>query len=415
MKSVAERFLSYIQYDTGSDRTSDTFPSTEKQKVFARHLVEELREIGVQDAHMDEYCYVYASIPSNCSQKLPVIGLIAHMDTVSEPAGAGIRPRIIQNYDGGNVVLNAQKNVVLRPDDYPNLREYKGHDLIVTDGTTILGGDDKAGIASIISGVEQVLREGAPHGPFRLAFTPDEELGRGTRYFDVDGFGADFAFTLDGGRLGDYQYESFNSAQAKVIIHGHLCHLGRGKSRGLVNSIRIGMELHSMLPVFQDPANTDQHEGFYHLDRFDGRVAQSELYYRISDHDLGRFQEKKDLLSQSAAFLNQKYGAGTVELVMEDMCFNMYDRLKDKLYILERAKRAMRAAGAVPHHRPVRGSTDGAKLSYMGLPCPNLCMGSENAHSVYEFSSIQSLEGVQRMVYQLMTDITPVVEQAEQV
>ena len=409
MKSVVERFLSYIQYDTASDRWSETFPSSEKQKIFAQYLVEELKSVGVQDARMDEYGYVYGSIHANCSQSLPVIGLISHLDTVSEPDSFNIKPRIIHNYDGGDVLLNAEQGVVLSPEDYPNLRHYKGHDLIVTDGTTILGGDDKAGIASIISGVEQALSSGKPHGPFRFAFTPDEEIGRGTRYFDIKGFGADFAFTLDGGKFGDYQYENFNAAQIKIVVRGRLCHLRRGKSRGLVNAIKIAIEFQSMLPAFQDPANTERYEGFFHLDRFDGQVARAELLYRINDHDRKKFQKKKDLMNESATFLNRKYGAGTVEVSCEDLCYNMYDQIKDKLYILDRAKRAMRAAGAEPNSRPVRGFTDGAKLSYMGLPCPNLCMGSENAHSIYEFSSVQSLEGVCRMVYHLITDISPMV------
>lgn len=404
MKSVAERFLSYIQYDTGSDRLSDTFPSTEKQRVFAQYLAQELRSVGVEDARVDQYGYVYGSIPANCDQPLPVIGLIAHLDTVSEPPSSPIKPRIVHDYDGGDVVLNRERNIVLRPDDYPNLLQYKGHDLIVTDGTTILGGDDKAGVASIISGVEQALASGRPHCPFRIAFTPDEEIGRGTEHFDVERFGADFAFTLDGGKLGDYQCENFNAAQVKAVIHGHVCHLGRGKSRGLVNSIKIAMEFQAMLPVFQDPANTEGYEGFFHLDRFDGQVAHTELLYRINDHSREKFQEKKELMGEIAAFLNRKYGAGTVELTVKDLCYNMYDQLKDKLYILERAKRAIRAVGVKPNFRPVRGFTDGAKLSYMGLPCPNLCMGSENAHSVYEFSSVQSLEGVSEMVYHLITD-----------
>ncbi len=407
MKSAAERFLDYIQYDTGSDRRSDTVPSTETQRVFAQYLAQELRSVGVEDARVDQYGYVYGSIPANCDQPLPVIGLIAHLDTVSEPASAGIKPRIIHNYNGEDVVLNQARNVVLRPADYPNLRQYKGHDLIVTDGTTILGGDDKAGAAAILSGVERALASGKPHGAFRIAFTPDEEIGRGTKYFDTAGFGADFAFTLDGGKLGDYQYENFNAAQVKAVIHGRMCHLGRGKSRGLVNSIQISIEFQSMLPVFQDPANTEGHEGFFHLDRFDGQVARTELLYRVNDHDWAKFQEKKDLMGEIAAFLNRKYGPGTVELTSEDLCRNMYDQLKDKLYLLERAKRAMRAVGAEPNPRPVRGFTDGAKLSYMGLPCPNLCMGSENAHSVYEFSSVQSLEGVSGMVYHLITDLSP--------
>lgn len=404
MKTAAERFLDYIQHDTGSDRDSNTFPSTAGQKAFAQYLVDELRSVGVEDAYMDKYGYVYGTIPSRCDHPLPAIGLISHMDTVSVPPSFGINPRIIHNYDGGDVVLNREKNVVLRPADYPNLKEYKGHSLIVTDGTTILGGDDKAGIAAIISGVEQALASGRPHGPFRIAFTPDEEIGRGTKHFDMQGFGADFAFTLDGGKLGDFQCESFNGAQAKVVFHGHMCHLGRGKSRGLVNSMKIAMEFHTMLPPFQDPANTEGYEGYYHLDRFDGQVIRTELLYRINDHDREKFEEKKTTLREIAAFLNHKYGFGTVEVTIEDLYYNMYDQLKDKLYILDRVKRAMRAVGAEPNERPVRGSTDGAKLSYMGLPCPNICMGSENAHSIYEFSSVQSLEGVSQIVYQLITD-----------
>lgn len=414
MKTAAQRFLDYISYDTGSDSTSGTFPSTAKQKVFAAHLVQEMKELGISDAHMDEYGYVYGSVPSNCERKLPVIGLISHMDTVSDPPSAGIRPRIIRDYDGGDVVLNQEKEIVLRTADYPSLFTYQGQDLIVGDGTTILGGDDKAGIAAILTGVEQVLADGAPHGAFCIAFTPDEEIGRGTKYFDVEKFGADFAFTLDGGKLGDYQYESFNGAQAEVVICGRMCHLGRGKSRGLRNSIRIAMEFQSMLPVFEDPANTEKHEGYYHLDRFDGRVALTRLLYRINDHSREKFEQKKALLREIAGFLNRKYGEPVVQVSCEDICYNMYDRLKDKGYILDRVRRALCSIGVMPNERPVRGSTDGAKLSYMGLPCPNLCMGSENAHSIYEFSSVQALAGVSRMVCALLTDLTPPEEQEKQ-
>lgn len=408
MKTAAQRFLDYISYDTGSDSTSESFPSTDKQKVFAAHLVQEMKEIGIQDAHMDSYGYVYGSIPSNCNRKLPVIGLISHMDTVSDPPCAGIRPRIVTHYDGGDVVLNQDKNILLKVEEYPSLASYKGQDLIVGDGTTILGGDDKAGIAAILTGVERVLSEGAEHGEFRIAFTPDEEIGRGTRYFDVKKFGADFAYTLDGGKLGDYQYESFNGAWAEVVVQGHMCHLGRGKSRGLRNSIQIAMEFQAMLPKFEDPVNTEKYEGYYHLDQIDGKVSRTAMQYRVQDHDYGKFEQKKQMLQEIATFLNKKYGDFVVTVTCEDMYYNMYDPLKDKPYIVERAKRAMESIGVVPHERPVRGSTDGAKLSHMGLPCPNLCMGSENAHSIYEFSSVQSLEGVSRMVYALMTDLSSV-------
>lgn len=407
MRTAAKRFLDYISYDTGSDSTSDTFPSTAKQKVFAAHLVQEMRDIGIPTAHMDDFGYVYGFVPANCSRKLPVIGLISHMDTVSDPPCAGICPRVVENYDGGDVVLNQEKNIIMKGKDYPSLSTYQGQDLIVGDGTTILGGDDKAGIAAILTGVEQVLADGVLHGGICIAFTPDEEIGRGTLHFDVEKFGADFAFTLDGGKLGDYQYESFHGAQAEVIVQGRLCHLGRGKSRGLLNSIQIAMEFQAMLPVFENPANTEKYEGYYHLDRIDGRVACTRMLYRINDHSREKFQQKKAMLQHIADFLNKKYGDSVVEVSCKDQCYNMYDRLKDKGYILERIERALLSIGVKPNPRPVRGSTDGAKLSYMGLPCPNLCMGSENAHSIYEFSSVQSLEGVSRMVYALVTDLTP--------
>lgn len=407
MKTAAERFLEYVRYDTGSDRSSDAFPSTQKQKAFAAHLVSELHDAGVTDAYMDEFGYVYGFVPANCDAKLPIIGLIAHMDTVSDPPSGGVTPRVLPDYDGEDVVLDAKKGVVLRVSEYPSLASYKGQDLIVADGTTILGGDDKAGIAAIIAGAEQVIAGGEPHGAFRIAFTPDEEIGRGTQHFDVERFGADFAFTLDGGKLGDYQYESFNRAQANVTVKGHMCHLGRGKSRGLVNSMAIAMEFHAMLPVFANPGNTEGHEGYFHLDRFDGKVSKTEMLYYVNDHDREAFEEKKALLKDITDFLNRKYGAGTVKLACADLCYNMYDRLRDKLYILERIRRALLSIGVTPHERPVRGSTDGARLSYMGLPCPNLCMGSENAHSVYEFSSVQSLDDVSRMVYKLLTDLSP--------
>jgi len=406
MKTAAERFLKYIAYDTGSDRTSNTFPSTAKQKVFAEVLVQELKDIGVEEAYMDDYGYVYGFIHANCETKAPTIGLISHMDTVSDPASYGIKPRIVHDYDGGDVVLNAEKNIVLRPADYPSLATYKGQDLIVTDGTTILGGDDKAGVAAIITGLERVIAENLPHGEIRVAFTPDEEIGRGADHFDVEGFGADFAYTLDGGKLGHFQYESFNGATARVTVEGHMCHLGRGKSRGLVNANLIAMELHALLPVEQTPAFTEAHEGYFHLDRFDGKVSHAELQYRICDHDGEKFRRKKELLQQCADFLNQKYGAERIKVDCQDLYYNMFDKLEDKTYIIDRVKRALTSIGVEPFERPVRGSTDGARLSHMGLPCPNLCMGSENAHSIYEYSSVQSLAGVSRMVTALVTDLT---------
>lgn len=406
MKTAAERFLTYIAFDTGSDHNAQTFPSTAKQKEFAATLVDELKSIGIVDAKMDDYGYVYARIPSNVDYAVPTIGLIAHMDTVSEPQSFDIKPRIVYQYDGGDVVLNEEKEIMLRPSEYPSLYDYKGQDLIVTDGTTILGGDDKAGIAAIITGLERVLADNAQHGEIRIAFTPDEEIGRGTNYFDVAGFGADFAYTLDGGKLGHFQYESFNGASATVTIEGRVCHLGRGKSRGLINSMLIAMEFHGLLPVQQNPAYTEGHEGYFHLDQCDGSVSSTKMMYKICDFDRGEFQKKKDLFQEIAAFLNRKHERTLVRVECKDLYYNMHEKLKDKQYIIDRIKRALRSIGVEPFERPVRGSTDGSHLSHMGLPCPNLCMGSENAHSVYEYSSVQALEGVSNMVYALVTDLS---------
>ena len=411
MKTVLDRFLSYIAVNSGSDRESMTVPSTKGQLEMGKILVEELREIGLSDAFLDERSgCVYASSgesgdPENAG--LPCIGLISHLDTVSDPSPAGIRPRLVPDYDGGDIVLNEEKQIVLRVKDYPNLKNYVGQTMIVTDGTTILGGDDKAGVAAIISGVEKVLSANVRHVPFRICFTPDEEIGRGTHHFDYDWFKADYAYTLDGGPFGDYEFENFNSASAKITIHGHMCHIGRGKSRGLKNALDIAVKLHGMLPALENPAFVDGHDGFYHLEEINGSVSQARMAYRISDFDRTLFEKRKQLLVRIVEALNAEYGEGTVELELQDTVYNMYDVLQDKMYTVERAKRAIEKAGGKPHPRPIRGSTDGSHLTRHGLPCPNLCMGSENAHSIYEFASKEALEGVSRMVYQLLTDLTP--------
>lgn len=409
MKTVLDRFLEYVRIDSGSDRTSQSVPSTPGQLVMGRLLAEDLRSAGVRDAYLDESTgCVYGSVEALEADGAPRIGLISHLDTVSDPACAGISPRLIERYDGGDIVLNADRGIVLSPSVYPNLKNYVGQTMIVSDGTTILGGDDKAGVASIISGVERVLSSGKPHVGFRICFTPDEEILRGTAHFDYDGFRVDYAYTLDGGPFGDYEYENFNTASADVTIRGHMCHLGRGKSRGLKNALNIAVELHSMLPKLEDPACVDGHDGFFHLSDLNGSVSEARMRYRICDHDRTIFEKRKQLLERIAETLNARYSAGTVELSVKDEVYNMYDGIRSRMYIVDRAREAIERAGGRPHPRPIRGSTDGAHLTQHGLPCPNLCMGSENAHSVYEFSSKESLEGVERMVFELLTDVRPI-------
>lgn len=392
MSKVADRFLHYVSVDTQSMDEQEAYPSTEKQRVLAAILAEELSSLGASEVHVDEYGYVTATIPATSEQEIPVLGLIAHMDTSPACSGANVKPQIISNYDGKDILLNKENQIWMKVSEFPELRHYVGNNLITTDGTTLLGADDKAGIAEIMTMAEYLLAHPEiPHGKIRIAFTPDEEVGRGTDFFDVMGFGADVAYTVDGGELGELEYENFHAAGAKLRIHGISIHTGSAKGK-MVNALHLGMEFHAMLPVFENPAFTEGYEGFFHLDSFHGGVELAEMKYLIRDHDMEKFNQKKETMQEIAAYLNRKYGEGTVELDIQDSYFNMREKIEPHRYLVDIATAAMNDIGVKPLVRPIRGGTDGARLSYKGLPCPNLFTGGHNFHGRFEYISIASME-----------------------
>ena len=398
MEPVEKRFLRYVSYETTSDESSETCPSTANQKVLGAAIVEEMLSMGIADARMDENGYVYGTVPG--APSLPTIGLIAHMDTAPDASGANIRPRIVE-YNGGDILLNGEKGIYLRETDYESLKRNHGKHLIVTDGTTLLGADDKAGVAEILTAAEILLTQGGKHATLKIGFTPDEEIGRGADKFDIQGFGADYAYTADGGTVGEIEYENFNAASACVTFHGLNIHPGSAKDK-MVNSQYIAMEYQSLLPTAQKPEYTEGYEGFIHLTDMRGEVENSQLRYIIRDHDMAKFQEKKRRMTAAADFLNDKYGAGTVEIALRDSYFNMREKIEPCMEIVDRAKRAMALAGMEPKEVPVRGGTDGARLSYEGLPCPNLCTGGENYHGRFEYIPVEDMEQCVKMLVNIL-------------
>ena len=398
MEPVEKRFLRYVSYETTSDESSETCPSTANQKVLGAAIVEEMLAMGIQDARMDENGYVYGTVPGDPS--LPTVGLIAHMDTAPDASGANIKARIVE-YNGGDILLNGEKGIYLRETDYESLKRNHGKHLIVTDGTTLLGADDKAGVAEILAAAEILLTQGGKHATLKIGFTPDEEIGRGADKFDIQGFDADYAYTADGGTVGEIEYENFNAASACVTFHGLNIHPGSAKDK-MVNSQYIAMEYQSLLPAAQKPEYTEGYEGFIHLTDMRGEVENSQLRYIIRDHDMAKFQEKKRLMAAAADFLNDKYGAGTVEIALRDSYFNMREKIEPCMEIVDRAKRAMALAGMEPKEVPVRGGTDGARLSYEGLPCPNLCTGGENYHGRFEYIPVEDMEQCVKMLVNIL-------------
>ncbi len=399
MTSVTERFLKYVSFDTQSDEFSETCPSTHKQKALGAYLVEEMKAMGIADAHMDEFGYVYGTVPGN--PRLPTIGLIAHMDTAPDCSGADIKARIVE-YRGGDVCLNEEKGIYLREKDYESLKNHVGKHLIITDGTTLLGADDKAGIAEIMTTAEILMTRRIAHATLKIGFTPDEEIGRGADRFDVKGFGADFAYTADGGAIGEIEYENFNAAGARVEFYGLNIHPGSAKDK-MVNSQYIAMEFQSLLPAAQKPEYTQGYEGFIHLTDMEGEVEKSTLRYILRDHDMEKFLQKKAVMAAAADFINQKYGEGTCVLTVRDSYFNMKQCIEPVMHIVERAKNAMRDAGMNPVEVPIRGGTDGARLSYEGLPCPNLCTGGENYHGRFEYIPVEDMEKCVEMLVHILT------------
>ena len=392
MESAKSRFLRYVTYYTTSDEFTGTSPSTERQKDLGRVLMQELEALKLEDVHMDDCGNVLATLPASKGVDAPVIALIAHMDTAPDASGENVKPRLVR-YEGGELKLN--NTVSLTEALCPGLESHVGEELIVTDGTTLLGADDKAGIAEILTAVEELLAEGGAHAPLRIGFTPDEEIGRGADRFDLAHFGADYAYTVDGGTLGELEYENFNAASAVVTVHGRNVHPGSAK-RCMVNAQLIAMEFHGMLPVHDRPEATEGYEGFSHLCAMQGEVEKATLEYIIRDHDRASFEARKALFESAAAFLNAKYGAGTVEVALRDSYYNMREKIEPHMAIVEAAQQAMRDAGVTPRVVPIRGGTDGARLSYEGLPCPNLFTGGENYHGRFEYVPVEDMEAAVR-------------------
>ena len=401
MQTVSERFLKYVGYHTTPDEFSETCPSTDRQKVLGQALVKEMLDMGIEDAYMDEHGYVYGTVPGDPS--LPTIGLIAHMDTAPDAVGENIRPKIVE-YQGGDVLLNEEQGIYLRESEFESLKNHRGKHLIVTDGTTLLGADDKAGIAEIMTAAEILLTTKMNHATLKIGFTPDEEIGRGADLFNVKAFGADYAYTVDGGAIGEMEYENFNAAGAKAVFHGRNIHPGAAKNK-MVNSQHIAMEFQSLMPAAQRPEHTTGYEGFIHLTDMTGVVEESTLRYIIRDHDMVKFQEKKALMTAAADFINAKYGAGTVELTIRDSYFNMREKIEPCMHIVERAKKAMVAVGMTAKTVPIRGGTDGARLSFEGLPCPNLCTGGENYHGRFEYIPVEDMELCVKMLVEILTTL----------
>ena len=386
---VTQRFLKYVSFDTTSSETSDTVPTTDHQKVLGRYLADELAELGLEGAHMDDNGYVYALLPATPGCQAPALGLIAHMDTSPAVSGADIHPEIV-TYQGGDLPL--KKAGCLKVKDFPFLERYVGQELIVTDGTTLLGADDKAGVAEIVTACEYLLAHPeVPHRAIAVCFTPDEEVGKGTDHFDPEKFPARAAYTVDGGELGEIEYENFNAAAVTLTVEGVNIHPGSAKGK-MKNALLIAMEFQALLPAFENPMYTEGYEGFYHLDHMEGDVEGAQMAYIIRDHDREKFEQKKAFFEKAAEFLNAKYGAGTVTAVVKDSYYNMKEKIEPHMELIHIAENAMRKNGVTPVISPVRGGTDGARLSYMGLPCPNLCTGGHNYHGKYEYVCVDSME-----------------------
>lgn len=404
MSKVLDRFLHYVSFDTQSMDDQEQVPSTEKQLALAKALKEELEAMGASQVRMSEHGYVYAVIPATADHPVKSLGFVAHMDTAPAMSGKDVKPRIVERYDGQNLVLNEEKKIVMRVKDFPGMLDCVGKDLLVTDGTTLLGADDKAGVAEIMTMAEFFLSHPEiPHGKICIGFTPDEEVGRGADFFDVEHFGADAAYTVDGGPVGELEYENFNAASGKVDICGRGVHPGSAKG-AMVNALLVGMEFQSMLPAFENPMYTEGYEGFFHLDQMAGDVESAHLEYIIRDHDREAFEKKKALFEEVSRYLNVKYGEGTVLTAVKDSYYNMKEQIEpDHLYLIDTAKEAMKSLDIKPLVSPIRGGTDGARLSYMGLPCPNLSTGGYNFHGRYEFIPVQSLEQMVEVLKKIVT------------
>lgn len=399
--TIVERFLKYVSFDTQSAEDSETTPSTEKQWILARYLKEELEGIGLTEVEIDEHAYVYATLPANTDKPLPTVGFIAHMDTSPDCSGKDVKPRIVKNYDGSDIVLDEAAGIVTSPKKFPELLDHVGEDIIVTDGHTLLGADDKAGIAEIVQAmVYLIAHPEIKHGRIRVGFNPDEEIGLGAHRFNVEKFGCDFAYTMDGGELGELEFENFNAASAKVEVTGVSVHPGYAKNK-MVNAARVATEYASLMPAAETPERTAEYEGFYHLLGMNGNVEKASLTYIIRDHDRARFEERKEYAAAVGELLNKKYGAGTVKVTLADQYYNMREKVEPVMHIIDTALDAMKDCGIQPRVRAIRGGTDGAQLSFKGLPCPNIFAGGLNFHGPHEFLPIPSLEKASMVVVKI--------------
>lgn len=401
--TVLERFLNYVVIETTSDPYAESFPSTKSQLDFGHTLMEEMKELGLTDVTQDEYGYVFGTIPSTVPDyKGKILGLIAHMDTAPAASGKNIKPRVIKNYDGAEIVLNAEKKIVMKPEDFPSLKQYVGQDLVVTDGLTLLGGDDKAGVAEIMAAAEYLINHPEiPHGPIRVGFTPDEEVGQGADYFDVKKFGADFAYTVDGGECGELEYENFNAASVFVDFTGLSIHPGSAKNK-MINALLLAMEFQGMMPEAQKPEHTEGREGFIHLEALEGSVEHASSEYIVRDHDFDLFKKKKEYMQRAADYMNVKYGEGTVSLRMEDSYYNMRQQIEPHYFLIENVLKVYEKLDIEPKIQPIRGGTDGSRLSFMGLPCPNLGTGGHNFHGHFEYVCVQSMEKCVQVLIELV-------------
>ena len=399
--TLVERFLKYVSFDTQSNEETNVTPSTEGQMVFARYLKEELEELGLEEISLDENGYLFATLPANTDKEVPVVGFIAHMDTSPDMSGKNVSPRIVANYDGGDILLNSAENIVLSTERFPELLDHKGEDLIVTDGTTLLGADDKAGIAEIVSAIVYLKEHPEiKHGKIRIGFNPDEEIGLGAHKFDVEKFGCDWAYTMDGGEVGELEFENFNAASAKVVFKGRNVHPGYAKNK-MIQSFRVANQFMSMLPAEETPEHTEGYAGFYHLVGISGEVEQTTVSYIIRDHDRARFEERKKNMEALVGKINAEYGEGTALLELHDQYYNMREKIEPVMHVIDIAFKAMQEAGVKPAVKAIRGGTDGAQLSFKGLPCPNIFAGGLNFHGRFEFVPIQSMEKAMKVVVKI--------------
>jgi tripeptide aminopeptidase len=402
MMNITDRFLKYVGFTTTSDENTNMTPSTPGQMIFAKHLVEELTSIGLKDVDLDKNGYVTATLPANTDKDIPTIGFIAHMDTSPDMSGRHVKARVVRNYDGSDIVLNQEKNIVFETEKYPEILQYKGQDIVVTDGTTLLGADDKAGLAEIVTAMEYLIAHPEiKHGKIRVGFTPDEEIGQGADHFDVTKFNADWAYTMDGGEIGELEFENFNAAGAKVYFTGTNVHPGYAYHK-MINSMRIAQQFIGMIPRHETPEHTQGYEGFYHLTNIEGTVEKTTLSYIIRDHDRDRFERRKKEIQHLVNKINAEFGEGTATIEIKDQYFNMREKIEPVMHVVDLAFEAMEAVGVKPNVKPIRGGTDGSRLSYMGLPCPNIFAGGHNFHGRFEYVPVQSMEKAMQVVVKIV-------------